>query len=65
MTIIVTSDMLMDQIGEIAKERDTYRDLCADLLQALILHQELTRPIDNSSIAISKAESIIGDSNAT
>ena len=35
MTIIVTSDMLVDQMGQIANERDTYRDLCGELLKEL------------------------------
>lgn len=61
------------------KERDTYRDLCAELLRALqdaqntlahckagigYQHRQADTAIKINS-AITKAESILGDSNAT
>lgn len=49
-----------------SRERDTYRDLCAELLQALNEISGLTdspKAYKIASNAISKAEAILGDKN--
>lgn len=39
------------------------RELCGELLDALKYHRELTRPIHQSDLAITKAEKVLGGSD--
>ena len=46
-------------------ERDTYRELCGELVKALSHHIDQTQPIWESVDIIVKAEKILGENNAT
>lgn len=69
MTIIVTSDMLVDQMGEIANERDTYRELCGilieDMKNAIEYQKNGLGSIRFLQASIEQAESILGEKNGT
>lgn len=52
-------------VRDAIKERDTYRDLCVELVKALTNHIDQTRPIWESVDVIVKAESILGEKNGT
>lgn len=64
-------------IDRLKKERDTYRELCGELLPLLAtmtslvktkygnLYPDVTFAIENADCAITKAEAILGENNAT
>lgn len=54
-------DNRYEAIIALGKERDTYRDLCAELVKALSNHIDQTRPIWESVDVIVKAEKILGE----
>lgn len=61
-------DTLAIELGQVALQRDTYRDLCEELVQAL---NEICGVTDSPKaykialLAITKSEAILGGNNGT
>lgn len=69
MSTQLTYDTIAIELGQVALQRDTYRELCAQLLEDMrYIKMTVTSPLDAYYIAdeaITKAEKLLGEKNAT
>lgn len=68
MSTKLTYEGLAVELGQVALQRDTYRDLCGELLSAITEINNVNNQIEIFKIledVMSKARSILGEKNGT